>query len=83
MRADAPVEGEPTARKARGMMELMSRAYDTMQAKMTRLQIAHDPPDLLIQVPGEVAMFHEFWRARELREIGREAAHRALDAAGL
>ena len=83
VRADAPVEGEPTARKARGMMELMSRAYDTMQAKMTRLQVAHDPPDLLIQVPGEVAMFHEFWRARELREIGREAAHRALDAAGL
>ena len=61
----------------------MSRAYDTMQAKMTRLQIAHDPPDLLIQVPGDVALFHEFWRAAELREVGREAATKALDEAGL
>ena len=73
----------PARRRTRGMVELMSRAYDTMQAKMTRLQIAHDPPDLLIQVPGDAAMFHEFWRARELRDAGREAAHRALDAAGL
>ena len=71
------------ARRGRGMVELMSRAYDTMQAKMTRLQIAHDPPDLLIQVPGHVAMFHEFWRAAELRELGRDAATKALDAAGL
>ena len=65
------------------MMELMSRAYDTMQAKMTRLQIAHDPPDLLIQVPGDAVMFHEFWRAAELRQVGRDAATKALDAAGL
>lgn len=68
---------------SRGPVDLMSRAYDTMQARMTRVQIAQDPPDLLIQVPGDAAMFHEFWRGRELVQIGRDAAARALDAAGL
>ena len=67
----------------RGAMDLMSRAFDTMQARMTRLQIAQDPPDLLIQVPGDAAMFHEFWRGRELVQAGRDAATKALDAAGL
>jgi NTE family protein len=72
----SPVDG-------RGVMDLMSRSFDTMQARMTRLQIAQDPPDLLIQVPGDAAMFHEFWRGRELVAAGRDAATKALDAAGL
>lgn len=75
--ADAP------APDGRGVMDLMSRSFDTMQARMTRMQIAQDPPDLLISVPGDAAMFHEFWRARELIAAGREAATKALDAAGL
>ena len=73
----------PTPVDGRGVMDLMSRSFDTMQARMTRLQLAQDPPDLLIQVPGDAAMFHEFWRGRELVAAGREAATKALDAAGL
>src|ERR671913_1824906 len=72
----------PVPEDGRGVMDLMSRSFDTMQARMTRLQIAQDPPDLLIQVPGDAAMFHEFWRARELVQAGRDAATKALDAAG-
>ena len=64
-----------------GLLDLMSRSLDTMQGQLARLQLALDPPDLLIRVPRDSAMFHEYWRGRELIEIGREAAKRALDAA--
>ncbi|KFL37540.1 patatin-like phospholipase family protein [Arenimonas donghaensis] len=69
--------------KSRGVMDLMSRSLDTMQAHMARVQLAQDPPDLLIQMSREVATFYEFWRAGELVEEGRAAAEKALDAAGL
>lgn len=69
--------------KSRGVMDLMSRSLDTMQAHMSRVQLAQDPPDLLIQLSRETATFYEFWRARELVDKGRAAAEKALDAAGL
>lgn len=69
--------------KSRGVMDLMSRSLDTMQAHMARVQLAQDPPDLLIQMSREVATFYEFWRAAELVDAGRAAAEKALDDAGL
>ena len=64
-----------------GMIDLMSRSLDTIQAQLSRLQLAQDPPDLLIRVPGDVAMFHEYWRGAELIQAGRDAAEKALAAA--
>lgn len=61
-----------------GLMELMSRAMDTMQARISRLQIALDPPDLLIQIPRDCAFFYEYWRAGDLIKVGRRAAEAAL-----
>jgi NTE family protein len=66
-----------------GLVDLMSRSIDAMQAQMSRVQLALDPPDLLVRVPRDACMFHEFWRARELIEIGREATERALAEAGI
>ena len=63
-----------------GMIDLVSRSLDTMQGQLSRLQLALDPPDLLIRVSGEVAMFHEYWRATELIQAGRDAAEKALVA---
>ncbi len=78
-----PGNGHPKVDKSRSVMDLMSRSLDTMQAQMSRVQLAQDPPDLLIQISRETATFYEFWRATELVEKGREAAEKALDAAGL
>ncbi|WP_290886298.1 patatin-like phospholipase family protein [Arenimonas sp.] len=75
--------GNAKPEKSRGVMDLMSRSLDTMQAHMSRVQLAQDPPDLLIQISRETATFYEFWRAAELVEKGREAAEKALDAARL
>ncbi|GAB3731292.1 patatin-like phospholipase family protein [Silanimonas algicola] len=60
------------------LLDLMSRSMDTMHSQITRLQVAQDPPDLVIRVPRDSASFYEFWRAKELRERGRELAEAAL-----
>ncbi len=62
-----------------GVLDLLSRSLDTMHSQITRLQLAQDPPDLLIRIPHNAATFYEFWRAREMRKRGREAAESALD----
>ncbi|WP_149195830.1 patatin-like phospholipase family protein [Luteimonas suaedae] len=65
-----------------GLVEVMSRALDTMQAQISRVQLALDPPELVIRIPRDACQFYEFWRAKELIAIGRHEATRALDAAG-
>ena len=65
-----------------GLTELMARSLDTMQAQIARVQLALDPPELVIRIPRDACQFYEFWRAKELIEIGRDEAEKALDAAG-
>ena len=65
-----------------GFAELMSRSLDTMQAQISRVQIALDPPEIVIRIPRDACEFYEFWRGRELIEIGRREADKVLDAAG-
>ena len=60
----------------------MSRSLDTMQAQIARVQMAMDPPELLIRIPRDACQFYEFWRGEELIGIGRREADKALDAAG-
>ena len=77
---DADGDGKPDHRF--GLTEVMSRSLDTMQAQIARVQLALDPPELLIRIPRDACQFYEFWRAAELVEIGRREADKALDAAG-
>lgn len=72
----------PTGRTALGLIELMSRSLDTMQAQIARVELALDPPELVIRIPRDACQFYEFWRAAELIDIGRAEAEKALDAAG-
>ena len=65
-----------------GLPEIMARSLDTMQAQISRVQLALDPPELLIRIPRDVCQFYEFWRAGEVIDVGRVVATRALDAAG-
>ena len=77
-------KGKPKAAAERelGFAELMSRSLDTMQAQISRVQIALDPPEIVIRIPRDACEFYEFWRGRELIEIGRREADKVLDAAG-
>ncbi|MHA6205745.1 patatin-like phospholipase family protein [Dyella soli] len=61
-----------------GMLELLTQAMDLMQANLSRLRLAAYEPDLLIRLPRNVATVYEFYRARELIEMGRQQARRTL-----
>ncbi|MFN3311149.1 MAG: patatin-like phospholipase family protein [Thermomonas sp.] len=71
-----------TRQQQLGLADVVARALDTMQGRISRVQLALDPPDLLIQIPRDACLFYEFWRASELIEIGRREAEKALAAAG-
>lgn len=63
-----------------GLIDLMGRALDTMQAQIARMQLALDPPDLLIRMPRDRCAFYEFWRASELIDLGRQCTSNAIEA---
>jgi len=62
-----------------GAFELMTQSMDLMQANLSRLRLAAYPPDLLIEIPRNVSTVYEFYRARELIELGRERTAQALE----
>lgn len=62
-----------------GMMAMMLKSVDTMQAALTRQHLAIFRPDLMISVPKNAAMIHEFHRARDIIDLGEELAREALD----
>ncbi len=72
--------GVEQAKAQPGLIDLMGRSLDTMQAQIARMQLALDPPDLLIRMPRDRCTFYEFWRAAELIDLGRQCTQRALDA---
>lgn len=80
--AAEPESGGDDSLHELGFSELMARSLDTMQAQIARVQLALDPPELVIRIPRDACQFYEFWRAKELIEIGREEAEKALDKAG-
>ncbi|SDD62673.1 patatin-like phospholipase family protein [Aquimonas voraii] len=78
--SDAKREAGAEQKAQPGLIDLMGRSLDTMQAQIARMQLALDPPDLLIRMPRDRCSFYEFWRAAELIELGRQCTQRALDA---
>lgn len=62
-----------------GALELLTQAMDLMQANLARLRLSAYEPDLLIQLPRNMASPYEFYRARELIELGRQQAREALE----
>lgn len=72
-----PQHGETQPREP-GTLELLAQAMDLMQSNLSRLRLAAYEPDLLIQLPRNMASIYEFYRASELIERGREQARKAL-----
>lgn len=62
-----------------GLFDLFSRSLDTVQATITRLKLAAQPPHLLIRIPRNACAFYEFHRAADLVELGRQRTREALE----
>lgn len=67
-----------TAASPPGTFELLNQSIDLMQSHLARLRLAVYEPDLLIQLPRDLANVYEFYRAAELIERGREQARAML-----
>ncbi|MDO6749026.1 hypothetical protein Q4563_17425, partial [Gilvimarinus sp. 1_MG-2023] len=63
-----------------GKLEMMNQMFETMQLSLTRFKTAAYPPDLMINMPIDSCDIYEFYRAREMIELGRHIAEKALDA---
>jgi NTE family protein len=61
-----------------GALELLNQSMDLMQANLSRLRLAAYAPDVLIQMPRNASTAYEFYRARELIELGRERSRQVL-----
>lgn len=61
------------------LQALMGRSIDTMQNTIARMKLALFEPDLVVRVPVSFCAFYEFWRGRELAEIGYERTAAALE----
>lgn len=73
-------EAKSTEAKAQafGALDVLVQSMDLMQANLSRLRLAAYQPDLLVQLPRNVSSAYEFYRARELIELGREKTRAAL-----
>ncbi|MGE5153871.1 MAG: patatin-like phospholipase family protein [Bdellovibrio bacteriovorus] len=57
-----------------GLFELVSRSIETMQNAITAVKLAAYAPDVVIEVPRDACGAHEFYRAREVIELGHRLA---------
>ncbi|MCP1676214.1 NTE family protein [Natronocella acetinitrilica] len=53
------------------LSEVLIRSLETMQAAITRQHLAVFQPDLVIHIPRNACMIHEFHKAAEMIELGR------------
>lgn len=69
------------AEEAPGMVAMLMKSLETMESVITRQHLAVFQPDIVIDIPRDAAMLHEFHRARELIELGRTRTIEALNRA--
>lgn len=55
-----------------GLLDIVTNSLDTMQNSIARFRLAAYGPDIIINIPSDVCLFYEFYRAKELIQIGHE-----------
>ena len=53
-----------------GLVAMLMKSLETMESVITRQHLAVFRPDLVVEVPKDACMIHEFHRADELIELG-------------
>ena len=76
-----PPDAKGCAPPTDGMVSVAIAAMDAMQSTIARLRLQTCSADVLVEVPRNACAFHEFWRAQELIDLGRERTAEAFRAA--
>ncbi len=59
--------------------KIMQTSINIMQTALTGYKTAEYCPDIMINIPLDVADFYEFYHAKEIIEVGRKVAKKALE----
>lgn len=62
-----------------GLVAMLMKSLETMQSVITRQHLAVFRPDLVIEIPKNACMIHEFHRAGELIDLGYQRTIKGLD----
>lgn len=62
-----------------GLAAMLMKSLETMQAVITRQHLAVFQPDLVVEIPKDACMIHEFHRADELIDLGYRRTIEAID----
>lgn len=63
-----------------GTAEIFFGAIETMQTTISRLKLAAYSPDVTVEIPRNACAYYEFWRAKEMIELGCARTERAFAA---
>lgn len=63
-------------------VDLMSSSMELMQTQIARLKLAAYTPDVVIEMPRNLCLFYEFYRADQLIDYGYERARKIMSQAG-
>lgn len=72
---------EPAEADKITLLDVMTRAMDTMQQTITRFHLATYAPDVVIDIPKNCCGFYEFHRAAEVIEVGYRRAEQLMGSA--
>lgn len=66
-------KNEDKKKESFSLFELMESSYSFTQDRLTEVMIEHYKPDILVEVSRETCDTFEFYKAKELIEIGKKA----------
>ena len=69
----------PTAKDIT-LYEIIGKSMETMQGRIARYQLATYSPDVIVEIPVNICSFYQFYRARELIDIGYQHAASQLSS---
>jgi len=69
----------PDRQSAPGLVAMLMKSLETMESVITRQHLAVFQPDLVVEIPKDACMIHEFHRADELIELGYRRTISALE----
>jgi NTE family protein len=69
---------EEKKKESFSLFELMESTFSFTQDRLTELMIEHYKPDILVEVPRETCDTFEFYKSKQLIEVGARAFRNAL-----
>ncbi|MEW6313613.1 MAG: patatin-like phospholipase family protein [Pseudomonadota bacterium] len=68
----------PSSERTLSMFDVVVKAMSIMENTIVEAELKIYRPDIVIEIPRDAGNFYEFYRARELIEVGRRKAAEAL-----